>query len=107
MAAHTLPIPNHDRINNYFSWKGRDMNAVQSHTLIWKYQLDFQSINENVLFRADNFAFEFNKYNYRSKFKPTDMVKECGICPLYTKEKDHNGVKYLNDIEEPSRSNAS
>lgn len=73
--THILPIPNHDRIKNCFSWKGRERNAVQSHTFIWKYQLDFQSINGNMLFRADNFTFEFNKYNYRSKFKPTDMVK--------------------------------
>jgi hypothetical protein len=34
------------------------------------------------------------------------VVKECGICPLYTKEKDDNCGNSLrllnNDIEEPS-----
>ncbi|WJX48348.1 hypothetical protein P8452_34926 [Trifolium repens] len=101
--THTLPIPNDDMIKNYFHWKGA-RHAVQNHTFIWKYQLDFQSISDNnMLFHADNFTLKLSKYNHRS-----DVVKGCGLCPLYINEKDHNGVQFLNnDIEEPSGSNAS
>jgi hypothetical protein len=39
------------------------------------------------------------------------MVKECGICPLYIKEKYDSGgnsMKFLkNDIEEPSGSSVA
>ncbi|MCI02737.1 putative disease resistance protein (TIR-NBS-LRR class), partial [Trifolium medium] len=60
----------------------------QDHTFLWKHQLDLETIGSK-LFHAQNFTLEFP-----SKVK----VKECGICPLYTKENDDNS------IEEPSGS---
>jgi hypothetical protein len=90
-------LPNHDKIKNYYYWKGRSRFVVQDHTFIWKYHLDFGRI-DNSFFDAHNFTFELRKSRV--------VVKECGICPLYTKEKDDNCGNSLrllnNDIEEPS-----
>jgi hypothetical protein len=64
-----------------------------------------------MLSDAHNFTFEFSEHDYLSYSKSNVMVKECGICPLYTKEKYDNGgnsMKFLkNDIEEPSGSSVA
>jgi hypothetical protein len=53
------------------------------HTFLWKHQLDLETIG-NKLFHAQNFTFQF----------PADVkVKECGICPLYTKRIDDNSIE--------------
>ncbi|WJX53518.1 hypothetical protein P8452_39502 [Trifolium repens] len=53
------------------------------HTLLWKHQLDLETIG-NKLFHAQNFTFEF----------PANVkVKECGICPLYTRRIDDNSIE--------------
>ncbi|RHN42935.1 hypothetical protein MtrunA17_Chr8g0382371 [Medicago truncatula] len=85
-------LPNHD-LKSYFHWKGRDRFSVQDHTFLWKYQLDFERIGSK-LFHAQHFAFEIHQdyhhhlrfqNHYLSGFQSTVKVKECGICPLYTK----------------------
>ncbi|WJX47589.1 hypothetical protein P8452_34259 [Trifolium repens] len=63
------------------------------HTLLWKHQLDLETIG-NKLFHAQNFTFEF----------PADVkVKECGICPLYTKRIDDNRLTKRNKWEQSCR----
>jgi hypothetical protein len=103
-------LPNNDKIKYYFYLKGRSRSVVQDHTFIWKYHLDLASI-DNMLSDAHNFTFEFSEHDYLSYSKSNVMVKECGICPLYTKEKYDNGgnsMKFLkNDIEEPSGSSVA
>ncbi|KAK2385567.1 disease resistance protein RPV1 [Trifolium repens] len=100
-------LPNNDEIKYYFNSKGRSRSVVQDHTFLWN--LDLASI-DNMLSDAHSFTFEFSEYSL-SYPKSNVMVKECGICPLYTKEKDDNGGNSMNflknDIEEPSGSSVA
>ena len=102
----THVLPNYEKIKCWHYWKGRDRLVVQDHTFIWKYNLDFAGTC-NRLFDADNFTFKVSKHDYRSYSKSWVTVKECGICPLYTKKIDDNGGTSLrllnNDIEEPKQ----
>jgi hypothetical protein len=108
--GYTHILPHTYMINYYFNSKGRSRSVVQDHTFIWKYHLDLASIG-NMLSDADNFTFEFSEHGYLSYSKSNVMVKECGICPLYIKEKYDSGgnsMKFLkNDIEEPSGSSVA
>jgi hypothetical protein len=70
-SYHCLP-------ENYLNWNCPDRFLKQNHTLLWKHELNLQAIG-NKIFHAQNFTFEFSS---------KDKVKECGICPLFTKEID-------------------
>ncbi|KAK2439565.1 disease resistance protein RPV1 [Trifolium repens] len=119
--GYTHILPHTYMINYYFNSKGRSRSVVQDHTFIWKYHLDLASIGnmlsdaDNFTFEfsehGDNFTFEFSEHGYLSYSKSNVMVKECGICPLYIKEKYDSGgnsMKFLkNDIEEPSGSSVA
>ncbi|GAU19777.1 hypothetical protein TSUD_79030 [Trifolium subterraneum] len=73
-----------------------DRFIIQDHTFLWKYRFDLASIG-NKLFNAYNFTFEILDEHFRPlSFQSTFTVKECGICPLYTKQNDDG------NIEEPS-----
>jgi hypothetical protein len=86
---------------HYLNWKGRDRFIIQDHTFLWKYQFDLASIG-NKLFHAHSFTFEILDEQFRPlNLQSTFTVKECGLCPLYTRENDDNG------IEEPSGSRAA
>jgi hypothetical protein len=86
---------------HYLNWKGRDRFIIQDHTFLWKYQFDLASIG-NKLFHAHSFTFEILDEQFRPlNLQSTFTVKECGLCPLYTKENNDNG------IEEPSGSRAA
>ncbi|XP_057416626.1 disease resistance protein RPV1-like [Lotus japonicus] len=104
----TYVLPNRDGLNNYFSWRGRCRLILRDHTVVWKYCLLDSAIIDNGLSHAHNFTFEISNPFYL-EFCPE--VKECGIFPLYTKEKnDINGIVYSlsfqrvsdNDFEEHS-----
>jgi hypothetical protein len=54
--------------------------------------LDFAGIDSR-LFDAHPITFEISEYDDLSYSKSSIMVKECGICPLFsTKKKDENVV---------------
>jgi hypothetical protein len=80
------------------NYLGRFLN--QDHTILWKHELDLKTIGKK-LFHAQNFTFEF----------PSEGgVKECGICPLYTKETDDMMIEDDDDddgLEGPSGSKAA
>ncbi|XP_020975422.1 protein SUPPRESSOR OF npr1-1, CONSTITUTIVE 1 [Arachis ipaensis] len=78
-------LANNDLLRNYFYWKGKRIFKVH-HTLVWKYTLESSAINY-MLSRARNFNFEICE---ESHGVPTSNVVECGICPLYSKEKDND-----------------
>lgn len=68
-------LANYAEIKCHFFSKDGSRLVVQDHTFIWKYHLDFASI-DNRLFDAHNFTFEFSKHDY--------------LCPLHTKGIDAN-----------------
>ncbi|KAG5067937.1 hypothetical protein JHK85_000314 [Glycine max] len=119
-----------------------DEKLDQDHTFLWKYNIE--SPGMSMLPHALSFTFEINPYDddpYDDDDDPYDdddddfwpspsflsivrdikstvKVKECGICPLYTKEKDDDNnadaggysgsVRFSkNGIEEPSGSNVA
>ncbi|RDX79133.1 Protein SUPPRESSOR OF npr1-1, CONSTITUTIVE 1, partial [Mucuna pruriens] len=100
-GINTLPAP--DELIDFY-WKNRKEIVDQDHTILWKYNL------ESLCKRLTLCQFEIPKYHDNLS------VKECGICPLYAKEKDDNNAGagsgdysgFLrfskNDIEEPSGS---
>ncbi|KAG5059289.1 hypothetical protein JHK87_000318 [Glycine soja] len=126
-------LPNNDKLTSHFNWEGRERKLDQDHTFLWKYNLESPGMSgmSRMLPRARSFTFEISPYiddNYirrRPSFlsivrdiKATVKVKECGICPLYTKEKDddnnadaggnYGSVRFSkNGIEEPSGSNVA
>jgi hypothetical protein len=106
----TQILYNHNNIENCSDWKGRDRFLIQDHTFVWKNKFDFQSIDHRLL-DADSFTLEFYKPKYLSYSTSNVMVKECGICPLYSQKKIENGCNSLlfsnNDIEGPSGSSAA
>ncbi|XP_057421827.1 disease resistance protein RPV1-like [Lotus japonicus] len=96
---------NHDELKSHFYWKRQVRTFVQDHTFLWKHHLDSASIR-NILSDAPNLNFKIHKYEdvylrsshtdslllnirkYGKPYsKPAFTVKECGICPLYAKEK--------------------
>ncbi|KAJ1437858.1 Leucine-rich repeat [Sesbania bispinosa] len=82
-------IPSNDQLRYYFNWKGRQRFIVHDHTFLWKYYLDSSSITQ-MLSHAHNFTFEICKYDVGSfwpNYRPTFKVKECGISPLYAKDR--------------------
>ncbi|KAK7320102.1 hypothetical protein RJT34_04836 [Clitoria ternatea] len=109
-------IASHDMLRNYFTWKGgRRFIEHGAHTFMWKYYLN-PSFIWQFLSRAHDFTFEICMYGV-GDFRPTyiayDKVIECGISPLFRKEKDNdagsdecfNFERFSNyDIGEPSGS---
>ncbi|XP_057420005.1 disease resistance protein RUN1-like isoform X3 [Lotus japonicus] len=79
-------IPNNNKLNDYFSFCCYRMGHVE-HTFLWKHYLMVSASIDRGTFHADNFTFDFEGKNQQS-FKLYPEVKECGICPLYSKEKD-------------------
>jgi hypothetical protein len=74
---------------------------IEHHTFLWKCQFDLASIG-NKLLNAYNLTFEIlDEHFHPLSLQSTITVKECGLCPLYTKENDDNGN------EEPSASRAA
>ncbi|RYR17762.1 hypothetical protein Ahy_B03g062445 isoform A [Arachis hypogaea] len=80
-------LGNNDHLRNYFYWKDIRIFEVH-HTLVWKYTLESSAITY-MLSHARNFNFEICEESHGYGV-PTSNVVECGICPLYTKEKDNN-----------------
>ncbi|KAG5087699.1 hypothetical protein JHK86_000311 [Glycine max] len=122
-------LPNNDKLTSYFYWKNQERKLDQDHTFMWKYNLQSPGMSSisRMLPHALSFTFEINPYDdvfwpspsflsIVRDIKSTVKVKECGICPLYTKEKDDNNagagdysgsVRFSkNGIEEPSGGNA-
>jgi len=120
----TQIIPNNDLLNNYINRSGEARGIDQDHTFVWKFNLE--SLRASGMSRrlcdARSFTFEISPYydflwsDYKSverEFKSAITIKECGMCPLYTKNKDD---KYAaagdfsgseNDTEESSGSNVA
>ncbi|MCH86185.1 NBS-LRR resistance-like protein [Trifolium medium] len=73
---------------NYLNWSCRDRFLNHDHTFLWKHRFDLERIG-NTLFHAQNFTFEILVDDLgRLSCDSTTTVKECGICPLYTKGND-------------------
>ncbi|GAU48800.1 hypothetical protein TSUD_81490 [Trifolium subterraneum] len=75
---------------------------VQDHTLLWKYKLDLARIG-NGLIDAHTITFQIlDEHGSPLSFPTTSTVKECGICPLYTKQNDDDDDDDEGNNEEPS-----
>nr|XP_007160452.1 hypothetical protein PHAVU_002G323400g [Phaseolus vulgaris]ESW32446.1 hypothetical protein PHAVU_002G323400g [Phaseolus vulgaris] len=116
----TQIIPYKGVLNSYFKWDGEG-------TFVWKFNLESLMASGMSLRLCDarSFTFEISPYDpflrpnrpdYESverELKSGIRIKECGICPLYTKKKDDKyggAVDYSaseNDIEEFSGSNVA
>jgi len=109
----TRIIPNNDVLNNYFRWDDEERGVDKDHTLVWKFNLESLRASGMSLRLCDarSFTFEISSHDYDDPFlrpnrsnrkllvrelKSVITIKECGICPLYTKSVD---------IEESSGSN--
>ncbi|KAL9330280.1 hypothetical protein ACSQ67_005283 [Phaseolus vulgaris] len=94
----TQIIPNNDVLNSYFEWNGEKRGVDKDHTFVWKFNLESLRASGMSLRLCDarSFTFEIRPYGYHSLLptfksifgKPGIRIKECGICPLYTKKKD-------------------
>jgi len=100
----TQIIPNDDVLNSYFKCENRGVD--QDHTFVWKFNLESLRASGMSLKLCDarSFTFEISPYNYHVGSVVT--IKECGICPLYSKKKDdiNGGAVH---IEESSPSNVA
>ncbi|KAL9330288.1 hypothetical protein ACSQ67_005291 [Phaseolus vulgaris] len=76
-------IPNNDRLNRHFKWNGEYRVVDKDHTFVWNFNLESLSPR---LCDARSFTFEISPYDYHGWADKT--IKECGICPLYSKKKD-------------------
>ncbi|GAU19774.1 hypothetical protein TSUD_79000 [Trifolium subterraneum] len=80
--------------------RGHNRRFAQHNTFIWKYELDLARI-DNGLIDADTITFEIlGKHDRPLSFPATMTVKECGICPLYTKQNDDDDDDDEGNIEE-------
>nr|XP_007160448.1 hypothetical protein PHAVU_002G323100g [Phaseolus vulgaris]XP_007160449.1 hypothetical protein PHAVU_002G323100g [Phaseolus vulgaris]ESW32442.1 hypothetical protein PHAVU_002G323100g [Phaseolus vulgaris]ESW32443.1 hypothetical protein PHAVU_002G323100g [Phaseolus vulgaris] len=107
----TQIILNNDVLNSYFKWNGEHRCVDEDHTFVWKFNMESLTASRKSLRVCDarSFTFEISLYSYKSgvRVMASDItIKECGICPLYTKKKDD---KYGGDvdIEESSGSNVA
>ncbi|KAK8472868.1 hypothetical protein PHAVU_002G323400 [Phaseolus vulgaris] len=76
-------IPNNDRLNRHFKWNGEYSFVDKDHTFVWKFNLESLSPR---LCDARSFTFEISPlYDFGWSVV---TIKECGICPLYSKKKD-------------------
>ncbi|KAL9318299.1 hypothetical protein ACSQ67_014816 [Phaseolus vulgaris] len=114
----TQIIPNNDVLNSYFKWDDEDRGVDQDHTFVWKFNLESLRASGMSLRLCDarSFTFEITPYDYSfgwpdyesvvRELKSAITIKECGICPLYTKKKDdkYGGVV---EHEESSGSNVA
>ncbi|TKY68180.1 suppressor of npr1-1 [Spatholobus suberectus] len=80
----------HDELGNHVYWKGQERLVYQDHTLLWKYQLESTSMSL-MLSHAHSFTLEIS-CERGPHFRSIVTVKECGICPLYTKRKYNAGA---------------
>jgi len=100
----TQIIPNNDVLNSYFKWNGEERGLDQDHTFVWKFNMESPRASGMSLRLCDarSFTFEISPRDYDVGI----TIKECGICPLYTKKKDD---EYGGDveIEESSGSNVA
>ncbi|GAU19772.1 hypothetical protein TSUD_78980 [Trifolium subterraneum] len=82
----------HVHCSSYWHDHHSDRFISQDHIFLWKYRFDLASIGSK-LFNAYNFTFEILDEDFHPlSFQSTFTVKECGLCPLYTKENDDNGI---------------
>ncbi|KAK7370051.1 hypothetical protein VNO80_12105 [Phaseolus coccineus] len=105
----TQIIPNNDVLNSYFKWNGENRGVDEDHTFVWKFNLESLRASGMSLRICDarSFTFEISPCYYDfGNLKSAITIKECGICPLYTKKKDD---KYSGavDIEESNGSNVA
>jgi len=100
----TQIIPNNDVFTSYFEWGYKDRGLDQDHTFVWKFNMkSLRAKNMSLrLCDARSFTFEISPRDYDVGI----TVKECGICPLYTKKKDDEYGGAV-DIEESSGSNVA
>jgi hypothetical protein len=76
----------HFHTNNYGSL-GYERFLQHHHTFLWKYELDLPRID------VETITFEIVDEDCRPlSFPTTTTVKECGICPLYSKEPSGDAV---------------
>ncbi|KAK8472875.1 hypothetical protein PHAVU_002G323712 [Phaseolus vulgaris] len=95
----TQIIRNDDVLNNFFEWaEGRFLD--QDHTLVWKFNLESPRASGMSLRLCDARSFTFEI----SHWWPDIRVKECGICPLYSKKKDD---KYGGAVEHEESSGSN
>ncbi|KAL9330277.1 hypothetical protein ACSQ67_005280 [Phaseolus vulgaris] len=83
---------------NYVSRNGEYRDVGKDHTFVWKFNLESLSPR---LCDARSFTFEISPYKYH-----VVTIKECGICPLYSKKKDDKYGGAV-DIEQSSGSNVA
>ena len=121
----TQIIPYKGVLNSYFKWDDEDRGVYKDHTFVWKFNLESLMASGMSLRLCDarSFTFEISPCYYdfgwpdyesvERELKSGIRIKECGICPLYTKKKDDKyggAVDYSaseNDIEEFSGSNVA
>ncbi|KAK7370049.1 hypothetical protein VNO80_12102 [Phaseolus coccineus] len=96
----TQIIPNNDVLNSYFKWNGENRGVDEDHTFLWKFNLESLRASGMSLRLCDarSFTFEISPYDYDFRWpnyesvvrelKSAITIKECGICPLYSKNKD-------------------
>jgi len=114
----TQIIPNNDVLYSYFKWNGEERCVDQDHTFVWKFNLESLRASGMSLRLCDarSFTFEISPCDYDFEWPDYESVvrelksgitiKECGICPLYTKKKDDKYGGAV-DIEESSGSNVA
>ncbi|GAU19088.1 hypothetical protein TSUD_79100 [Trifolium subterraneum] len=74
-----------------------DRRFTQDHTFLWKYELGNRHIH------APTITFEIlDVHGSPLSFPATKTVKECGVCPLYTKQNDDDDDDDEGNNEEPS-----
>ncbi|KAL9330276.1 hypothetical protein ACSQ67_005279 [Phaseolus vulgaris] len=121
----TQIIPYKGVLNSYFKWDDEDRGVYKDHTFVWIFNLESLMASGMSLRLCDarSFTFEISPCYYdlgwpdyesvERELKSGIRIKECGICPLYTKKKDDKyggAVDYSaseNDIEEFSGSNVA
>ncbi|KAK7370050.1 hypothetical protein VNO80_12104 [Phaseolus coccineus] len=87
----TQIIPNNDVLNSYFKWNGENRGVDEDHTFVWKFNLESLRASGMSLRICDarSFTFEISPCDYDfGNLKSAITIKECGICPLYSKNKD-------------------
>nr|XP_007160457.1 hypothetical protein PHAVU_002G323800g [Phaseolus vulgaris]XP_007160458.1 hypothetical protein PHAVU_002G323800g [Phaseolus vulgaris]XP_007160459.1 hypothetical protein PHAVU_002G323800g [Phaseolus vulgaris]ESW32451.1 hypothetical protein PHAVU_002G323800g [Phaseolus vulgaris]ESW32452.1 hypothetical protein PHAVU_002G323800g [Phaseolus vulgaris]ESW32453.1 hypothetical protein PHAVU_002G323800g [Phaseolus vulgaris] len=114
----TQIIPNNDVLNSYFKWNGEERCVDKDHTFVWKFNLESLRASGMSLRLCDarSFTFEISPCDYDfgwpdyesvvRELKSVITIKECGICPLYTKKKDDEYGGAV-EIEESSGSNVA
>ncbi|KAL9330279.1 hypothetical protein ACSQ67_005282 [Phaseolus vulgaris] len=102
----TQIIPNNDVLKSYFEWDDVYRCVDEDHIFLWNFNMVSLRARGMSLRLCDarSFTFEISPYNYHVWVDMT--IKECGICPLYSKKKDDEYGGAV-EIEESSPSNVA